>query len=263
MKRTSLSSIYRRLSEGWGSSGLAACEGFGGIPAFAGITAKWWVATIVIAVCVPAQARKPDVSPPVCTGTIKTPLFISPMGEPFRPKPDGPDPVATWFAGADANHDGQLTLGEMTADADRFFATLDHDHDGQLLPDEVDAYEENIAPEVRLYQPRPVDGGRKPDKDRPKDRGNRPSARGAADYGGAIGAGRYAFLNIPNPVASADDDINRAVDSREFRAAAGERFRALDTGQKKALTLNDLPKTPAQIAANAACLAVEKAKAKR
>jgi len=213
------------------------------------------LATLVgLALTAPAHARKPDVPVPVCTGTITQPLFISPMGEPFRPKPDNSDPEKVWFDAADANHDGRLTLGEMRADADRFFKTLDLNHDGQLLPEEVYAYEQNVAPEVRLYQSR---GDADDKRDRPKGEKKRP-----VDYGGAIGAGRYAFFNIPNPVASADADINRAVDRSEFLAAAADRFNLLDPNQKKALTLADLPHTPAQVAANAACLAIEKAKAK-
>lgn len=216
---------------------------------------KGCAAAFLAVLAIPAltHARKPDIPPPVCAGPITRPLFISPMGEPFRPKPDNEDPEKAWFDGADSNHDGMLTQGEMSADAARFFATLDTNHDGELLPEEVAAYEENIAPEVRLYQPR----GEKPAK---RDRKAAPS--GAVNYGGAIGAGRFAFFNIPNPVASADADINRAVDRAEFLAAAAERFRLLDPQQKKALGLADLPHTPAQVAANAACLAIEKAKAK-
>ena len=211
---------------------------------------------LICALITPAAARKPDVPPPVCTGTITQPLFISPMGEPFRPKADNSDPEGTWFAAADANHDGKLTLAEMSADAARFFARLDTNHDGELLPEEVAAYEENIAPEVRLYQPR------KGDRPAEEKRSKKGGPAGAVNYNGAIGAGRFAFFNIPNPVASADADINRAVDRAEFLAAAAERFRLLDPTQKKALTLADLPHTPAQVAANAACLAIEKAKAK-
>jgi hypothetical protein len=182
------------------------------------------------------------------------------MGEPFRPKADNSDPEQAWFAAADTNHDGKLTLAEMGADAARFFARLDINHDGELLPEEVAAYEENIAPEVRLYQPRDDHDAK---RDRPSEgKRKKGGPAGVVNYNGAIGAGRFAFFNIPNPVASADADINRAVDRAEFLAAAAERFRLLDPNQKKALTLADLPRTPAQIAANAACLAFEKAKAK-
>src|SRR5215471_7773530 len=40
-------------------------------------------------------------------------MFISPMGEPFRPVGRDDDGLADWFRGADANHDGQLTIEEM------------------------------------------------------------------------------------------------------------------------------------------------------
>jgi hypothetical protein len=210
-----------------------------------------------------AKTAKPV---PVCPEPVKPPLFISPMGEPFRPSGDGDDPVRRWFDQADRNHDGKLTIGEMMLDADRFFATLDKDGNGELLPDEVHAYEEHVAPEIRLYQRRPD----RPDDDwadrRERHRGRHGGpAQGAMGGEGAMGAGRYAFLNIPNPVASADDDVNRAIDRREFQAAAADRFRDLDPGQTKALTLATLPKTPAQVAANAACLArvAKEAKEKR
>jgi len=76
--------------------------------------------------------------------------FISPMGEPFRPRDASDDTLARWFSQADRNHDGQLTPDEMRADADRFFATLDSDGDGVIdaldsdsdndgLPDHIEA----------------------------------------------------------------------------------------------------------------------------
>nr|WP_047168842.1 EF-hand domain-containing protein [Sphingomonas sp. Y57] len=215
----------------------------------------------------PAVARR-DGPPPVCPEPVRPVLFISPMGEPFRPKGEGDDPVRRWFDQADRNGDGLLTVGELMVDGDRFFATLDKDKSGELLPDEVSAYEQDVAPEIRLYQrrpERPADGGAKDDerdRPRPAKRRGRPVAAG---YDGAIGAGRYAFLNIPNPVAAADSDLNRAITAQEFRAAAAGRFADLDPQQTKALGFAQLPRTPAQVAANAACLEriKEKAKEKR
>jgi len=222
---------------------------------------KMLVAFLAV-LAVPATA-KPAAPPVACPAPVKPALFISPMGEPFRPQGDDDDPVRRWFDQADRNRDGKLTIDEMMLDADRFFATLDKDGDGELLPSEVYAYEQDL-PEIRLYQRRPEadpDAKTGANGDAPAAR-KRKSRAAMADYGGAAGAGRYAFLNIPNPVASADDDINRAVDRNEFRAAAAERFRDLDPGQTKALTLAQLPKTPAQRAANAACLARLKQDAK-
>src|SRR3954468_19652800 len=59
-------------------------------------------------------------------------LFLSPMGEPFRSADPAADNVGAWFAQADADHDGALTLAEMQADAARFYATLDVNHDGEI-----------------------------------------------------------------------------------------------------------------------------------
>ena len=214
-------------------------------------------ALLLLAILAPPAAAKTIPPPQICPEPVKAQLFISPMGEPFRPEGDGDDPVRRWFEQADRDRDGKLTIGEAMLDADRFFAQLDKDGNGELLPDEVHAYEQDVAPEIRLYQRRvEPEPGRKPDEpDEDRARRRKGVGRGAPGGDGAAGAGRYAFLNIPNPVASADDDINRAVDRNEFRAAAAERFRDLDRDQTKALTLAQLPKTPAQIAANAACLA--------
>jgi len=208
----------------------------------------------LVAAPVLARTAKPVA---VCPVPVKPVLFISPMGEPFRPKGDADEPARRWFEQADRNQDGQLTVDEMMLDADRFFALLDKDGNGELLPDEVHAYEENVAPEIRLYQRRVErDADAKSaragkDQRRPgKSRRNKPGP-----FDGIIGAGRYSFLNIPNPVASADDDINRAVSAREFGAAAAQRFRDLDVARNRALMFAQLPKTPAQLAANLACIA--------
>ena len=218
---------------------------------------------LLAAMAAPVAAR-PVAPAAACSEPVKPQLFISPMGEPFRPNGDNDNPVKRWFDEADRDHDGKLTIGEMMLDGDRFFATLDKDHSGELLPDEVYAYEQDVAPEIRLYQRRPepdrVAGGER-SQERPRAQRRRPGGLGSD---GATGAGRYGLLNIPNPVASADDDINRAVSAKEFRAAAAERFRDLDPNQSKELSLAQLPSTPAQIAANAACIAgVRDAKARR
>jgi hypothetical protein len=209
---------------------------------------------IVALVAAPALAAR-EAPAAICPEPVKPVLFISPIGEPFRPAGEGDDPVRRWFDQADRNDDGTLTVGEFMLDGDRFFTTLDKDGDGELLPGEVHSYEQDVAPEIRLYQRRPepgADGAKKPG---PDDRQQRRGGRPPAYADGVIGAGRYAFLNIPNPVAAADSDVNRAITAREFRAAAAARFADLDPRQSKALSFDMLPKTPAQQAANAACLA--------
>ena len=46
---------------------------------------------------------------------------------------------------------------------------------------------------------------------------------------GVQGAARYGLLNNPQPVASADADFNRVITLAEFRQAAADRFRLLDS----------------------------------
>ena len=57
---------------------------------------------------------------------------------------------------------------------------------------------------------------------------------------GLQGAARYGLLNIPQPVASADADFNRAMTLVEFRQAASYRFKLLDSSGQGRLTLAEL-----------------------
>jgi hypothetical protein len=202
-----------------------------------------------------AEAQVTPKAPITVTGHQWAP-FISPMGEPFRARSAADDTLADWFAKADRNHDGVLTVDEMVADAERFFATLDTNHDGQIDPDELAQYEYDIAPDVQVMsktrrppgQPAPVakrDSGQDDDdavdatrKDR---RRERDEVAGSLGIGGALqGAARYGLLNMPEPVAAADTDFDRAITLEEFKAAAIARFQLLDRTRQGSLTLAQL-----------------------
>lgn len=195
-------------------------------------------------------------------------VFLSPMGEPFRSEDPAHDVVGDWFAAADRDHDGALTAAEMQADAARFFATLDTNHDGEIDPDELTRYETLVAPEVQVGQQMGVGmggfrrgaeggwgGGRRGGGGRGvMGRGGRAtrsqgdgSVRLPGNGGfdpGLEGAGRYSFLNIPEPVISADTNLNRGVSLVEFVAAAGQRFVMLDTNRDGRITRDELPPLP-------------------
>jgi hypothetical protein len=177
-------------------------------------------------------------------------IFLSPMGEPFRAAANEPYPSAQWFAKADADHDGKLTRAEMRADADQFFARLDIDHDGEIIPTENRVYEDQIAPEIRSQTGR---------EDNPFDFPKRVKRDKHAPIM-PEGAGRWSSLPIPQPVISADADMNRGVSRAEFRAAANERFDRLDTAHRGYLTLATMAKTPMQAAAEVPCLMIQVAK---
>jgi len=180
-------------------------------------------------------------------------VYIAPMGEPIRT--DGrTDPMAVWFAQADADHDGRLTLAELQADADRFFTTLDVDRSGEIDPQEMADYENKVAPEIKLYQP---------DQDpRAHNRQQKHDAKQAAkqrsDYEAPYGAGLYATLNIPQPIVSADLDLNRGVSRAELATVAANRFPALDTTGRGYLTYDTLAKSPAQKAIDGCRAAADK-----
>lgn len=189
-------------------------------------------------------------------------VFLSPMGEPFRSEDLAADNVATWFAQADTDRDGAITLVEMQADAARFFATLDTNQDGEIDPAELTRYETEIAPEVQVGMQMGERGG----FGRGWGGGGRGGGwgghggggrhRGGGEGGGERrgpqggfeegleGAGRYSFINIPEPVISADADLNRGVSKAEFVAAAAKRFLMLDTDHDGRLTRVELPALP-------------------
>ncbi len=191
-----------------------------------------------------AAAQAPDPpSPVVVTGHFWAP-FISPMGEPFRARSAGEDTLARWFYQADRNRDGALTPDEMQVDAERFFASLDTDHDGEIGPEELVAYEWDIAPDIQVMsrtRPAPGETPAKPHR-RPVDDGG-PDRKAHFPTGNAYGfqgAARYSLLNMPEPVAAADANFDRAITRDEFRKAAAIRFELLDSQHQGRLTLQQL-----------------------
>lgn len=173
------------------------------------------------------------------------------MGEPFRAHTTSDDTLAAWFRQADRNHDGVLTMDELAADAERFFAILDTNHDGEIDPDEIDHYEWDIAPEIQVNSRTRRPPGVAAAAALPSDEDNDPlrehrRKRDDADdpslglHGELQGAARYGLLNIPEPVAAADADFNRAISLQEFRQTAVERFQLLDSAHQGRISLEQL-----------------------
>ena len=185
---------------------------------------------LALAACAtePRREFRHGGGPPRGEARGRAPLFISPTGEPFR----GPDGLARWFAGADADRDGALTAAEFQADADRFFRTLDVNGDGVIDGFEMQAYEQTIAPEVASLEIESRIGGRRPGFGR----GGGPGREGAA---------RYSLINEPEPVANADANVDGRVSAQEWRRATERRFQSLDKAKTGRLTLEALRgKTP-------------------
>lgn len=157
-------------------------------------------------------------------------LFLSPSGEPFR----GPGGEAAWFAGADANHDGVLTLTEFRADAMRFFQVLDANHDGVIDGSENQVYETKIAPEILgMGREDPEDGPRKGGGgDGPPGGGMGRGGGGMGGPGGGMagttggGMGGHGGMGGPGGGMDGDgpgggDSPRRATSSRNFSRLEG------------------------------------------
>lgn len=180
-------------------------------------------------------------------------LFISPMGEPFR----GPDGFGTWLAGADADHDGAVTLAEFRADAERFFHVLDTDGNGYIDGFEMQAYERERVPEIASMGVEDARGGGrrgfggrrrggKGDAPPAQSGGDAGKAAGAFKAGGRDGAARFSLLNIPQPVAQADEDWNGRITLLEWDHAATRRFALLDKANAGRLTRDSLQPPPSE-----------------
>lgn len=168
-------------------------------------------------------------------------VFLSPSGEPFRAPLDQPYPVAVWFARADADHDGSITLQEFRADAQAFFERLDVNHDGVVDGFEIADYENKVAPEIQpnLGGPSSLEGPQPPPVAPVQDPAK---AKKAVEKGAVV----FSLLLDPEPVASADTDLDGKVTLKEALAAADRRFKRLDRNHDGRLTLDELPKTPAE-----------------
>jgi len=163
-------------------------------------------------------------------------LFISPSGKPFRAPVGQPYPSATWFAEADADHDGRLTRDEFRADADAYFKVLDTNGDGQISMIEVTHWEEDLVPELGALATGNFGG-----------RAGRGAAQGRNELDTRTqGAALFSLINEPHPIRGADADFSFTVGKAEWRAASDRRFDLLDADHDGVITLAELKQTPAQ-----------------
>jgi hypothetical protein len=171
--------------------------------------------------------------------------------------------VALWFHQADKNGDGKIDHDEFVADAAAFFKTLDRNGDGILSRYEILLYERNIAPEILGGRVKvSMEGGAKlwlaqmpggagghgagsidPAGDGPDP--NAPPKPDRLDESGQ-GAAPFSLFEEPEPILTADLNVDGVIKRENFLKVADMHFAALDSDRVGHITLADLPKTPMQ-----------------
>ncbi|WP_443748618.1 hypothetical protein [Asticcacaulis solisilvae] len=171
-------------------------------------------------------------------------VFFSPSGQPFRAKPGEPYPVAAWFAQADKDHDGKLSRDEFTNDAVNFFRMLDRNRDNYISSPENTFYETEVAPEITRVDPR-IDQPTNFHNDDTDDSVDKDPTLGR--YQKSIqGASQYGLIDEPQPIRGADANYDFRISMDEWVNATAQRFNVLDVNGDGFITLDELPKTPAQ-----------------
>lgn len=194
-------------------------------------------------------------------------LFISPCGEPFRSKPGEPYPVVVWFERTDTNKDGKIDRKEFEADAEQFFHKLDVNKDGIVGDYVINFYEKRLVPEIlsnlqgaafRSGAGKPklikvqmagsvADAQRNGSQIVPGGAPDLPPHRPSEDDGPPKGAAAFGLLNDPEPIRTADRSFSSRIKLQDFIAQADRNFDMLDYKHLGYLTLETLPRTPAQL----------------
>ena len=175
-----------------------------------------------------AQPAAP-VAPPAMRGSS---LFVSPSGQPFRAVAGEPYPVVRWFAQADTNHDGVIDPFEMQA------------YENEVVPEILGAFRVPEGGLGSVGEPQGLQSGHSARRGlfglgpRPPDDPDEVSV--------SSGAAPFELIPDPEPLAADDLAMDGHITLAEFLTAAERRFDRLDSKGLGYLTLAGLPKPLAQ-----------------
>jgi len=167
------------------------------------------LALAVVALLAACGGSSKDEPPPL------PPTQVSPNGEPLvsgGPHTACDIALGQWFDAADTNHDGGLDPTEFKADARRWFDEMDLNHDGTVTPDELTTLRLKLMP----YEPPPRETRKRESSNMMSWFSDRP---------------RRNVNDRPDPVMSADVNLDNRVSWAEFDAQAARTFVALDANR--------------------------------
>jgi Ca2+-binding EF-hand superfamily protein len=160
------------------------------------------------------------------------PMPVSPNGEPLLGHERGAAGCeaaqAAWLAAVDANRDGVVDRAEFLADAQRWFATMDENKDGTITPDELTTLRLRLMPPEQ----RAIESRAENERERARER------RGLRSS-----ASRSSGSDRPDPVMSADVNLDNRVSHEEYQAQAARTFASLDRNRDGHLSRDEVVAT--------------------
>jgi Ca2+-binding EF-hand superfamily protein len=166
------------------------------------------------------------------------PPTFSPNGEPLIGKfwpADCEEAEALWFDRLDTVHSGRLTLAQLQADAERQYKLMDLRHDGRVTAEELSNYrlKEMGGHYISVSTPDQKDTIERLDEEDDDSGGRRElgryDRRGSDDTkSGKMDAFAALTTDQPDPVMSADTDLDGSVTLEEFRTLVDQNFAEFD-----------------------------------
>jgi hypothetical protein len=177
---------------------------------------------------------------------------FSPNGEPLVP-PQWPekceDAIDLWFDRLDTGHTGGISLAQLMADAERQYRLMDLRHDGKVTAEELSKYRLRMMGGHYLSVSTPGEQARfgrgSDDEARPGDRldepvdDDRPRKRHGEDDR-PVDAYAALVSDQPDPVMSADADLDGSVTWEEFRTSVSQNFAEFDHDHTGVITKSEV-----------------------
>ena len=180
------------------------------------------------------------------------PPTFSPNGEPLLPpqySQNCEEAIDQWFDRLDTGHTGGISHAVLLADAERQYKLMDLRHDGRVTAAELSQYRLKVMGGHYLSVSTPSEqvriGRGSDDEARPGDRldepvdDDRPRRRHDEDKR-PVDAYAALVSDQPDPVMSADTDLDGSVTWDEFRSLVSQNFADFDRDHTGVITKSEV-----------------------